>query len=505
MHRLNYCITSLAPLILSARTGDANMTGTYRHIPGTAVLGLLVARYLQKKSIHENAHLKDEFHSCFLKGSVQFGGAFVCREDDYGDVHILFPTPHSIHREKRGDRLFDLLLHNPDDDDPQTKPVGGFCHLDGKKIRFADVETGVNFHHARDRQKGIPKDEKIFNYEFIQKGQLFQGQICGNKKNLASLVDAVGGVWEGRLGRSRSSQYGRIRFEFLETEPIPMEGGIEMDGPATLTLISDTIVTNENGFAVTDTAELETSLGVKIDKAFIRQGTVETHVNVWGLKKPSEVCFTAGSCFLLANLLEKEKKRLNDMVKIGIGVRTHEGYGRFKIGWHTEGELSEEFWIDDSGLKKPDGPVPEAARNIAVTLIRQTFLKHAALRALDEVQQFSPPFPTPSLIGRLNALVLSHKPENFSNQIERLKNQASEKLRKCRGKSQTLLVFLRNKKMERSTLQQDSRFPDYADLMTEIDFPKNGEEEELNTSLFREYFSVFFSALRKRALIGGGK
>ncbi len=469
MQQLRYQIKNLAPIILSARSGDTNMVGTLQYIPGTSVLGMIAARFLNQKNItSEAASSSNEFHHFFLAGDICFGNAFAVFKDEKGKEYVHFPTPHSIQKEKRGEQIYDLLLMNEEPEE-QTKAIRCFCHLDDENIAFTEVETGLNFHHARDRETGISKDAIIFNYESIAEGQTFQGVIKGSAEALQNLAAVCGSTWTGYIGRSKNAQYGKISFEFIDKNPQPVSDKVTSDTEISLTLLSDTILYNENGFSTTDPCVLEKYLGVKISKFFIRQEDAETFVSVWRMKKPSETCFQAGSCFLLEVSDEADLTRLAELQKTGVGERTHEGFGQCILGWQTEDELTETI-LKKPEIQKPTAQMPQTAKNILKTLIQNAVRKQVALDAMSDMGQFKKKLPSPSLIGRLNAMSAQLDREKFVESLGKLRRSAADKLKDCRNNEKNLMDFLTDKTVSAKEMFQKSKFPNVLELCGEIGY-----------------------------------
>ncbi|MCP4691516.1 MAG: hypothetical protein GY859_25955, partial [Desulfobacterales bacterium] len=302
MHKLSYRITSLAPLVISGGHGDMNMVSTGEYIPGTTVLGLLAGRFI-KETGSGKPHEDDKFNHWFLAGGLTFGAACIASDPDAGSGKAYWPTPVSIRRDKHKDLVYDMLFHESEKD-LETRAARRFCNLDGGGFKTMDVNTDLNFHHARDRQKGIPLEGRIFNYESINPGQRFEGEISGAPEDLLGLVKTLGRRWTAYAGRSRSVQYGAVKFEILDDAPaaVPAAPRTEIDknGRLSLTLLSDAILYNDCGFPTADKETAQKYLGgVKIIKAFIKTRRVENFISVWRLKKPTEVCLSAGSSFLL--------------------------------------------------------------------------------------------------------------------------------------------------------------------------------------------------------------
>ena len=498
MHYLKYQINNIAPLVISTTYGDMNMVVTEKYIPGTSVLGILVKQYLKKKNINEIAHEDSDFYNWFLVGNLVITNAYILSIDRYNKSYIHYPAPLSIQKEKTCDNTIDLLLTEADD--AQRKNIDAFCFLDDELLQIKHVEKMLNFHHARDREKGISKNELIFNYEAIGTNQFFEGRIYGDKKNLDKLIECCGHKWTAYIGRSRNAQYGEVVFEILEKKPQPYKIVIKNKNETSLTFLSNTIIFNEFGYSTTDKENLEKYLGVKIKKAFIKKGQVENFVSVWRLKKPSETCFLAGSTFLL-DISDIDDKKLEEFQKNGIGERTHEGFGLCKIGWQTkkELELHDESQIDSFNSPSiPQKPIPEITHNVLVALVKQYIIRQIELIAMDEQQNFYPSYKklTGSLLGKLDAMSKNNNYKEFSEKLFLLRTLAKNKLERCNNGKENLFKFLMTKDI---TVNDISRLPistNIKKLCNEINYTPENDDNFIN-SLYSTYMQTFFSMMRK--------
>lgn len=501
MHQLTCTITCLEPVLLATRHGDANMLSTLDHIPGTSLLGLLADRFLTCHQLTSGAvTTHDLFRRCFVSGEVLFGNARITWRDRNNTLYVGRPVPRAIRQAKSGEQLFDLLCL---DEAPaeQTKARSGWCHLDEEEIRFQEVATTINFHHSRNPDTGTPRSGDIFNYEAMTAHQTFQGEIRGPRDLLTILADLIPDNWTGYLGRSKNSQYGRIRLTWQSSTPVPCQTP-ELTGnfpKLTLTLLSDTIVYNESGFATTDAQELARQLGLSgFDRVIMQAGSVETFVSVWGLKKPSEVCFKAGSCFLIRQPGAEICQHLARQQLTGVGVRTHEGFGQFVLNWQTEPELTA---IEDAApaLLRPQGPLPAITRNILEQALKHLLQRQVMLLALQELDRFyAQTLPSPSLISRLTLLAARHHRPAFIHQVERLRRSARYQLEHCHNGDQNLFAFLTSSRDLLPTVRKQSGFPfQEAAGLSDLLGTSFDNDAQWAQMLWSHYTHTFFTAMRR--------
>lgn len=452
MHCLKYHIITRSPVTISAISGDTNMVTTERHIPGSTVLGLLAKQLIGKQDLGRLAHQNNEFYQWLLAGSLKISNAYIFWRDEADSEFEHYPTPFSIEQEKHGDEVYDRLFTEPE----QAKHVGDFCKLQDGFVQTRSVETGINFHHARDREKGVSKEGLIFNYESLVADQTFAGTIFGEKDDLQNLLQRCGNGWRSHIGRSRNAQYGAVEFAFLDgPEPVqnrivwPVDDEGNPQHLISMTLLSDLILYNACGFSTTDVGELEIVLQkqlgeVKVEMAFVKKAEMENFVSIWRLKKPSEVCFAAGSTFLLA-LSPEKAEALTTIQETGLGERTNEGFGRCAFGLQTQPNLIKRDEAKEEAKQetpKPVGKPPANIRRIITTIVQRIICERITTKAIDAQADFEH-LPSNALIARLHALAKTAGTRaDFVFTLNKLRNIATKQLRQCLSRDCNLLEYL---------------------------------------------------------------
>lgn len=501
MQAIKFHITTLSPLLIAANTGDSNMVGTLDYIPATALRGLFACEFIKKQKLGNDAHKDETFKNWFLRGSLKFTNAYITSTDKYGKIKTNYPIPMSIQKEKRGDKLYDLMFQD-EEFDKQTKVIDGYGRFEDNRLYKEAVKTSLNFHHARDRERGVAKEGYFFNYESINEGQIFEGLIIGSKEDLNEFLNTFSnGIYY--VGRSRNSQYGKIVLKFLDKklQDFIAETGIKTEeiqaGEISLTLLSDTIIYNENGFPVTDSCEIEKVIGCNIKKSFIKTEHEESFISVWRLKTPSTTCFKAGSCFLI-EVKNDDIERLLELQKKGIGERTNEGFGRFVLGWQKKEDDIYEHTGNSTTLQKPLQPIPEITKNIVIKIIQDTLSENIRGKAINAVKD-AKKLPTTSLVGKLELIVRKLNSSNeFKNNLKNLKNIAVEKLKSCRINNETLYQHLENFAIDTEIGNIIRNKKDLEDLCNEVFYvPIN--DSSLKSQLYKEYLQTLFSIMRKKA------
>lgn len=520
------------------------MVSTMDYIPGSVILGIFANKYVKENKLGSDAHKDRNFHSWFLNSNLCFTNAYLSKMDGAA-VAEYYPVPFSINYLKTDEnQIFDLMFkeigkendneiekENDKEIDKQTKYPGSYCYIENNNIRFANVNRSINFHNARkNRLKGRSDDGAIFNYESIDQNQEFTGRIIGAEKELKSFLGKFESEMKVRIGRSKNTQYGQVVLTLLSNEPeifvseIPLFKPEEVNNTFTLTFLSSTIIYDRNGFPSTSLLDLELYLAenlkvnlknIKIAKAFTKSEIVETFVSKWLLKKPSETAIKAGSCFLInvEGFDDNTRNSLLELLEIGIGERTGEGFGRFAINLQEPKEYSQPKTRKQNLVKpkKPDGEIPDTIRDVMKNTILNSYNTLIEIRALSRCKDFCEDknrIPSNSLLGKLELMIKdSSNSDKLVEKMDKLPGLTKEKLERCRDKNVNLLDFIKSK--ESGILENLNSEVDLKGVGTLIDLNLENESEnnsELRFKMYSHYWLTFLASMRKEIkLKNGGK
>ncbi len=219
-HLLKYRLTLRQSVVIPVTDGDPNTVVTRQDIPGSHLWGIAAWHYLNQTG---NTPADAAFRHAFLHGGLRFLTAYP--ESSNSEKQRLIPIPHSIRKLKKDESLKDFVGEPPNilDEDQTKRHDRHYCRISSGQLETQSVRTERNYHHARakDRRKGralgaeVPNGGAFFTYEAIKTGQSFQGAVLGSESDLKSLQEWLKGVNSIRLGRSRSAQYGEVKFEWI--------------------------------------------------------------------------------------------------------------------------------------------------------------------------------------------------------------------------------------------------------------------------------------------------
>ncbi|MBU1100085.1 MAG: hypothetical protein KKA84_06745 [Bacteroidetes bacterium] len=530
MKSIRYKITTSAPILLSGGSGDLNSVVTKESIPGSAVLGMFANKLMNKILSSQTKLNEDDFYSWFLEGKLRFTNAYILSNTSDGEK-LNYPLPFSIQQVKNTEEKIHNLLYEKVIE--QTRPLGGFGNIVNGKVITQVIDKSLNFHHERDESTGSTKQGIFYNYESMDAFQTFTGSVVGDESDLIKFLNEFDKVNQVYFGRSKNAQYGgKATLEFAGISKSDFYSEIDImndqskmvitEGSISLTFISDVILYDENGVSSGSYANLEKYLSEAIENekitvgpSFLKKGYVDNYVSIWKLKKPSEVCFLAGSTMLLTNLDDDFKDKLLSLQIEGIGERKGEGFGRIVFGWHINEKIVRNSCIP-AAIEKPLGSnPPEITLGIVGNILKGHIRNSTKVKALEKVTELKRGIITSSQISKLESFIkevskLNEPQKEFIKMLASLRETSKDKLESCKFSDESLLQFLQHAEINADVLfpresdgERNINLALYEKITTDLNAIEIFEEEFMN-ELFVLYFLTFFSALRKRFNKKGG-
>lgn len=448
MKAITYRITLLEPTLVTALEGDPNEGVAFDYLPGSALRGAIIGKYLRVHRLTELDAADAEARRLFFDGTTRYLNGYPL---DRLGVRTL-PTPLSWQHEKGSETdIFDFAVEMPDADDKQWQGVSQpFCslaeHEDGgkRKVRLVRPDRHIAIHTARTRRFGraMPANVidpsrgdvqgAVYRYDALAAGQTFEAVvICDNDADVGAILPLLEG--EATLGGSRSGGYGRVSFHDAKVLDEWRETGqpfvADVEGQLIITLLSDALLRDENGHFVVDprvvTKAISQRLNVqlRLQRAFLRGKVIGGFNRKWGLPLPQAMAVQMGSVFVFDKPTCDESK-LHELEALGIGERRVDGFGRVAVNWHTEAELE----VDTTPLSKRIQEVTIPPGSDSERLLRQ-MVERMQRRRLDEL-----------LVAKVNKIEIVNPPSNA--QLSRLRNIVHDELMKEAPNPQRVLDFL---------------------------------------------------------------
>jgi CRISPR-associated protein Csx10 len=438
MKALTYRLRLLEPvLVAQAEGGEENSAVGLPFIPGSAVRGALVARYLARNAI-ANLATDGKARRLFLDGAICFLNAYPWLEDSR-----LLPRPLSWFVEK--DRVGDLsapILDGavaPVGSLKQPKPPPGeFCALTGDEVALHTPLRQMNVHIALINANRRGEENKVYRYDALAEGAVFAGVVLAREASELEGIETLLAPEELQIGAAHTAGYGRVKIEAVDRpayweEYLP--GGDPDDGVLVVTLISDAILRGEGGQVGADLDKaLSAALGLPAVgplRACRRVRVVAGFNRKWSLPLTQSWALQAGSVIVYAGGAGLDRAALQAAEEEGIGERRAEGFGRVAINWHTHAFLNRyEF--------QPDVPSPPDLSGGSKALAKQ--MAQRRLRLL--LEQY--------LAGAVSRLEPAPRPPNA--QLSRVRNAVQEGL--ARGDLGPVLAHLRDLKGAREQFER---------------------------------------------------
>lgn len=523
MRRLKFSIKTLSPIVLTSTSNATVMTGTHSAFGGSTVRGILASRFVEEQNLTDEAHDKI-FRELFF-GVLRFLPA---NPEVSGERSIVLPL--SLQSGKSGtvdgDKIQDLLI----DEKPQRgyKSFHGFGVRKGDEFFTANVKTNIFMHMSRsdkvdddgeeifERLAGKSVGGGIYNYEAIDAGQTFCGEIVGDEKLLLKLRNGLnlkGGEMTAYVGRSKFTQYGKCLVTFRTLEPIDCkipanEIFLRLDTP--LIPVEDRFLSAKEILR----AEVVDKLGKKfsLGKVFASGIEVENFVVPWKLKRPRVTALAAGTVFALEivePLSDDEQKLFVEKIYGGLGTRTEEGFGQLRL-WTP----SKNFVKGKSEVEKISSPKELSSYTVklAKKILKAHLLERARTFAQEDAKELDEQLRRDNVthfFTRLDGILSNAGKEdvrkNFKAQLElevRAGSRFEDHLENFR---------MTNKQTFKKIFMDDGKFPRSVDeLLNEpevkavkgvIDF---GDKDFSDDEFFVEYLTNYFRFARKLAAASKG-
>jgi len=350
------------PVVIAGRKGLE--TSSEEWIPGSALLGAFAGLYIREYACGQQAHEDERFSRIFLRDGVSFGYALPLVEG-----RVFAPSTAMWQQEKNKPRGFDLLRGSKPSD-TELRDMKGMVHAvrpspDAKQaepiIRRYEVRKQVRMHHSRANNRaighalgaertaeGTGRDQsleygaanggQLYQYEAIEAGQRFYGVLQGRQEDVRLLLELAEKQHQRlRLGRSRTAEYGNVRFvPRSDSCPVLLSGEPDTERSAFvgLLLVTPMLLLDDSGrpdpVPKWLTQQIASKLGcdVEVQSVRLRYTTLSGYNAKWRLPKPQRTALDAGS--VIALKLSKPIA-VKELESIFWGWDTGEGNGQVRV------------------------------------------------------------------------------------------------------------------------------------------------------------------------------
>ncbi|MBU2611009.1 MAG: hypothetical protein KJ606_08725 [Chloroflexi bacterium] len=353
MKALTYHLRLLEPvLVAQAESGEENSAISLPFIPGSALRGALIARYLRDHYTDDLAG-DDTARRLFFDGSVCYLNAYPWIEH-----YRLLPKPMSwftekIHVDTEGAEIWDLAV-NPEPEQPKS-PKEEFCKLTERDTILYSPSRQVNVHIALQDPNRRGAENTVYRYDALAEGEVFAGVVLAEDEADLKTIQFLFKPDEIHIGRAHTAGYGRVKIVAQPIIPSWDEytpGEDPENGKTIVTFLSDIILRGKNGQlgggvfpAVAQVLGLPE--GIKPENVYFRLRLVAGFNRKWSLPLVQTWAIEAGSTFVYKTEAGADPEVLHARVEKGIGERRVEGFGRVAINWQTQPEVKRTGYRSD--------------------------------------------------------------------------------------------------------------------------------------------------------------
>lgn len=451
LKKLEFVLENIDPLLFAERGADNILVTTKRYIPGSAIRGALAHLYINAHKL-QNAYEDATFFDLFLSGKVRFLPAYPigCRELEQGDAFVM---PLSLMRSKDKTQTVDLTADA--ENKAGFKKLQGFVVKKDNKLYQIDTDVKIELHMSRsgagERITGSSREGNVFNYEYLEPGQLFKGAYLADD-DAAELLEKVLrelNVESLHLGRSKSAQYGKCLYAAMPAKEAQQAALGEK-----LYLLAQTPYIAFGSWQRVEQAadellgELEARLGCEVAKEglqiFAAAESIDGYVGVWQAKKQAERALSAGTLIELRLNGAIDSVELQAALQQGLGKGTEDGFGQFVI-WQP---LAKPEFVEELPQKQKKNIVlSNEVKKTAKKIIRERLLQEVRQQAAQDAQGGNLKINIENanhIFKRVEGLMYSGKSKNVIQQIISIefKSKARENLQKIKYNGDGLLDLL---------------------------------------------------------------
>ena len=356
MKKITVTIRTLSDVVLSKYANSSVMTESLNMMSGSVVRGILANHWL---SVGNNDDT--DFFSLFFQ-NLRFVDAL---PQNKVTEQRSFVLPLSLQKAKAGgeEKVQDLLF----DAKPRLnyKSFRGLASMKNERLYPTEINKNLRLHISRngsdERLLGSSREGNVYNYESVEKGQTFIGEIIGDEKYLQQLVDGLStNKFSARIGHSRHTQYGQceVQLDKITDVTVPTEEDIATDNKIYLRAETSYIpplgiytTAQEKLVAIVEILNGEQEEAFYIEDIYASTKEIDNFVDIWNMKRPREYALAAGTVFAVRKQsawTNEDLEKLATIMYTGCGRRTGEGFGQFRL-WHPQ-----EFMVADTDTKDND-------------------------------------------------------------------------------------------------------------------------------------------------------
>ncbi len=390
--KVYFKVAFLSDIVLNASSNTEGKVEILDFITGSAFLGMVAKEYDKYKNPF------DIFHS----GKVRFSEAiplFGEKLSYKAPFSFFYPKNDKSLEEVYNNHFLDYSKQEIKDKQPKQLRKGYIT----SDLEYFELDFNYEQKSAFDKNLRKSKKSSMFGYKALKKGSIWSFFIEfdkdineEDKKRVLSLLEG-----EKNLGKSKQSQYGRVRIEKISDElEENIEEEVKEDSITYMYVNSSLALVDENGFPsyipneknlihIKDKKNLKLKdTKVILEKSQIRTKEITPFNGIRKTNDSSRLIIEKGSVIALENVSKEDEK----ILKKGIGTYLSEGYGQVLLNpkFLLLGKNNESF-----DLKKQDYIYEDTVENLGKKdevllsfLLKKVENKEKEQTIAQEVQEF---------------------------------------------------------------------------------------------------------------------
>ena len=394
MKEIVYYIKNLAPVAFTEKNNDATLLGSRNYIPGAAVRGQLIENYIRDNNLTDPG-ADENFNRFFFQNKVRFLPAYPIYRGLKNEAEAML-APLSLMKDKVTNEIEDNAAEQAPELRAGLKKWSGFVNYCDGTFYPIEVETQAQLHMQRtdnrNRLLGHSDDGAIYNYEYIEPEQLFKGKIIVDDE----IADKIYRFIQDHMGKniyighSRKAQYGCCRFNCYKPKAIVNEKMAEdkriyFYAQTTYLPLAPwqdlkTVIEELLAEIKQELKNIDSNIELKLhqEKIWAAQEEVNGFVTAWQARQPRIYGVAAGSLWgvEISNRNSEVLSKLEEILARGLGQRTEEGYGQFKL-WQSRNFIFADY---EKEIIKPE-KLSSATKNKAKAILQKRALLEIAIKA----------------------------------------------------------------------------------------------------------------------------
>ena len=351
--RIYYYAEAIDNLVISQTHAVSFANDGLDYIPGSVLLGALAS-----KVYFDDQYSDDLRFALFQNNSNNFfSNAYPVKiSEDQKTLIPTLPSPLCLHYPKiekaTNENYVNKIAPSTDEDHVQYKQVRG--NYLSANLTSLSVDQGTITRTAIDFESQSAKDKQLFNQKFIKAGAKFLGYIECDEQN-QKLIKEFFDQRVIRIGKSRSSEFGRIKIHVLQqdfnfNEPIKLNKTNDRSY-IFLWAISDCQFINlDNGqpSLIPQASNLwsldnKDDFKFEVDKSFIRTTSKRYFNRKRGGFDGDRLLVNKGSIICFSTSRDLSVDELQKLQQVGVGLDRQLGFGQVIVN---------PAWINDFKINK---------------------------------------------------------------------------------------------------------------------------------------------------------